>query len=132
MERGASLTLTIELSPELQRRLAEEAARRGLRAEEFAREVLEERLAAHPADPAAAFLESLPRPSPEEVQSLLRAEGAQRVERFEELMGAGPEHDGDEEFDVDEFLRERRKWQWEGAPAFSNPKERPRSTREEP
>jgi hypothetical protein len=40
------MTLIIELSPDLEQRLAEEAAQRGQRAEEFARTVLEERLAA--------------------------------------------------------------------------------------
>jgi hypothetical protein len=38
------MSLTIDLSPELERRLAEEAARRGQGAAEFARSVLEERL----------------------------------------------------------------------------------------
>jgi predicted transcriptional regulator len=39
------MTLTIDLSPELERRLADEAAQRGQQPEEFARTVLEERLA---------------------------------------------------------------------------------------
>jgi plasmid stability protein len=40
------MTLIIELPPEIERRLTEEAARHGQAAEEFARAVLEERLAA--------------------------------------------------------------------------------------
>jgi plasmid stability protein len=39
-----TMTLIIELPPELERRLEEEAARRGQAAGEFARSVLEERL----------------------------------------------------------------------------------------
>src|SRR5207248_246073 len=44
--RGTAMKLIIELSPELEQRLAEEAAQHGQPAEEFARAVLEERLAA--------------------------------------------------------------------------------------
>jgi predicted DNA-binding protein len=42
------MTLTIELPPELQRRLEEEAARVGQRTEEFVRSVLEDRLTSVP------------------------------------------------------------------------------------
>jgi predicted transcriptional regulator len=61
----------------------------------------------------AAFLATLPIPAAEEVQALLRAQGAKPVTRFEDLLGQNVE-DSDE-FDVDEFLQERRRWQWEGA-----------------
>ena len=42
------MTLHIELSPELKRRVSEEAARRGQQSEEFALAVLEEKLAPLP------------------------------------------------------------------------------------
>ena len=113
------MTLTITLSPELQERVVAEAARRGQRAEEFVQAVLEERMAAVPADPIAMCLEGLPRPTPDEIQALLRSSGAKPVKTFAQLLGAGAEQDGEPEFDVDEFLKERRRWQWEGAPAFS-------------
>jgi hypothetical protein len=53
--------------------------------------------------------------------------------QFEVLLEAGHEPDDDEEFDVDVFLRERRRWQWEGAPVFPDASERqpPRSGRQQ-
>jgi hypothetical protein len=83
-------------------------------------------------DSAATFLATLPRPSSEEVQALLRAQGAKQVERFEDLLGDWSEDDEDVEFDVDEFLQERRKWQWEGAPTFPDAQDRSSSAGQQP
>jgi hypothetical protein len=78
-------------------------------------------------DLAAAFLATLSRPSREEVQALLREQGAKPVERFEDLLGDWAGEDGDEEFDVDEFLKARREWQWEGSPGFADAQAEPSS-----
>jgi len=119
------MTLAIQVSPELQRRLAEEAARRGQTVEELAREILEARVGEAPAPAAeASWLARLPRPDPDEVQAILRADGAKPVHHFEELLETASEPDEDEEFDVDDFLQERRRWQWEGAPVFPDALER--------
>jgi hypothetical protein len=118
------MALMINLSPESERLLADEAARRSQGTEEFARAVLEEWLSHHSAGSAAAFLSTLCRPSREEVQMFLREQGAKPVERFEDLLADGPEDDGDEEFDVDQFLEARREWQWEGSPGFADPQAR--------
>lgn len=45
------MTLTIEISPELQRRLHEEASQRGLAADDYARMVLEGKLTTPPVVP---------------------------------------------------------------------------------
>ena len=111
------MTLTIDLPPEMERRLEQEAARRGQNARDFARTVLEEKLASltsgGPEDIEALFAK-LPRATPEEVQSFLRAQGARPVERFEDLLGDfWPENES-----VDDFLEARHRWQQEGSPGF--------------
>lgn len=57
------MTLTIEISPDLQRRLLEEAAQRGLSADDYVRMMLEGKLTAQPVVPkngdAWAILESM-------------------------------------------------------------------------
>ena len=73
-------------------------------------------------DRAAAFLATLPLPTAEEVQSLLRTQGAKPVARFEDLLGRCVE--GGDEFDMDEFLQERGRWQSEGAPMFTDADDR--------
>jgi hypothetical protein len=118
------MTLTIELSPELERRLAEEAARRGQQAGEFARAVLEERLAPDwqpyqrgertPEQILADAFARFPRRSPEDLSELVRQQGIRPITHFEDLLGE--ESEGEEEFDVDAFLAARKQWQWEGRP----------------
>jgi hypothetical protein len=112
------MVLTITLSQELQRRLTAEANRRRQGTEALAHAILEEWLTEQSADSAAAYLAELPRPSREEIQAILQAQGAKPVERFEDLLADWSANDGDAEFDVDRFLRARRAWQWEGAPGF--------------
>jgi predicted transcriptional regulator len=100
------MALTIELSPELEQRLAALAARQGRPVGEVARQVLEDGLAGsaellhREAAPAAN-----PGLSPEELQSWLHEQGARPV-RFEEIFGLGAE--GEDDLDVDEFLAYRR------------------------
>jgi len=118
------MTLTIELSPDLERRLAEEAARRGQAEGEFVREVLEERLAPlggpdrhgerTPAQMLDDFFARFPRSTPEELAELARQQGVHPLPGFEQLLGEGSE--GEDEFDVDAFLAARKRWQWEGHP----------------
>jgi hypothetical protein len=116
------MVLKIELSPDLERRLAEEAARRGQAEEEFARTVLEERLAP-PGEPDRRgertatqilddFFVQFPRSVPAELAELARQQGVTPLPGVEHLLVEGPE--GAEEFDVDAFLAARKRWQWEG------------------
>jgi hypothetical protein len=111
------MALTIELPPELERRLEKEAARCGQDAGDFARSVLEERLASLPGEAPAVspgLPGALPRATLEEVQAFLRAEGARPVERLEDLRGDfWPEDES-----VDDFLAARRRWQQEGSSGF--------------
>jgi hypothetical protein len=111
------MALTIELSPELERRLEKEAARCGQDAGDFARSVLEERLASLPGEAPEARPGppgALPRATPEEVQAFLQAHGAKPVARLEDLRGDfWPEDER-----VDDFLTARRRWQHEGSPGF--------------
>src|SRR4051794_18994726 len=119
------MTLTIELPPELEQRLLEEAARRSQDAQEFARSILQERLAAPdveadgclertPEQMLADFFARSPRHSPAELVELARQQGIQPVTRSEELLGEGPA--GEDEFDVDAFLAARQEWQREVNP----------------
>ena len=118
------MALTIELSPDLERRLAEEAARQGQAVEEFARAVLEGRLAPlggperhgerTPTQMLDDFFARSPRSTAEELAALARQQGVDPVPGFEHLFGEGPE--GKDEFDVDAFLAARKQWQWEGRP----------------
>jgi hypothetical protein len=116
------MALMIELSPELERRLAEKAARRGQGEEEFARTVLEERLALTgeldqseertPKQILADFFARFPRSAPEELAELARQQGVQPFLGLENPLGGAPA--GEDDFDVDAFLAARKQWQWEG------------------
>jgi hypothetical protein len=78
--------LTLNLSPDLERQLCEEAAKRGQAVEEYARIVLETGLASAEAadsDPYAGLL----RRSPEELDALARAQGVPLVIDVDELVG---------------------------------------------
>jgi hypothetical protein len=119
------MTLMIELEPEVERRLAEEAARRGMAVAEFARWVLEERLRGGYPEPdhrlertpeqiVSEFFARVPRRSPEDLAALARQQGILPVTRFEALLGEGPA--GEDEFDVDAFLAARKQWQQQGRP----------------
>src|SRR5438874_2072642 len=94
------MVLTIELSPDLERRLAEEAARQGQAAEQIARAILEERLAP-PGKPHGRaertpeqilndFFVQYPHSPPEELAVLARQQGVHPVPDFELLLGEGP------------------------------------------
>jgi hypothetical protein len=111
------MAVNINLSPEMERRLEEEAARRGQDAEGFARSVLEEKLASLPSEghrPIEALFADLPRAMSEEIQAFLQAQGAKPVERFSDLLGDfWPEDES-----VDDFLEARRRWQLEGGSGF--------------
>jgi len=113
------MTLTLELPPEIMRRLEKEAARRGQTVSEYARAVLEQDLAP-PALPSpdvealANLFVGIPRRSAEDLIALAREQGVKPVERFEDLLGDfWPEDES-----VDDFLEARRQWQREGATGF--------------
>jgi hypothetical protein len=113
------MTLTLELPPEIMRRLEEEATRRGQTVSEYARSVLEHGLAPHapprPDEEALGNLfEGIPRRSAEDLIALAREQGVKPVERFEDLLGDfWPEDER-----VDDFLEARRQWQREGTTGF--------------
>jgi plasmid stability protein len=139
------MTLTIELSPDLERRLAEEAARRGQAAEQFARAVLEERLAPlgegepdrHAERTSKQILDDFfarfPPSTPEELRELAHQQGVHPFPGFEQLLGEGPQ--GEDDFDVDAFLGARKQWQWEGRPpgvGLADPEDRHQSVYRRP
>lgn len=116
------MALVIELSPEVQRRLEEQAAQRRQAPAEYARLVLEEQLAAaghsqSPDEMLAAFLASHPHRGPEDLLELARRQGVSRVKQLEDLLGEGPAP-GDT-FDVDSFLAARKRWHRECGPPDS-------------
>jgi hypothetical protein len=109
------MSITIELSADLQFQLEQQAAQHGQDAGEFARQVLEERLTAPKAQPGARAIGSgLARRPPSELAALARAQGVEPVRRAEDLTGDFWPHDES----VDDFLAARRSWKTEGAPEF--------------
>jgi hypothetical protein len=81
------MTLMIELPPELEQRLEEEAARRGQDVGTFARAVLEEKLAAAPiAPPAWRQLVEIGDSLPDEERARLPADAATNLDHY--LYGA--------------------------------------------
>jgi plasmid stability protein len=115
--------LKIDLTPELERRLAVEAARHGQIPADFARAVLEERLTGTaPASDALAertpeqilsdFFRRYPRRSPGDLLKIAAMQGVQPFARVEDFAAGEPV--SDDEFDVDAFLAARKEWQWEG------------------
>jgi hypothetical protein len=103
------MTLTVELPPEMEQRLEEEAARRGQDTGAVARALLEEKLASLPPGQYAWS-----RATVGEVAALLDASGAKPVQDLRDLQGDfWPEHDS-----VDEFLQSRRSWQHDSGPGF--------------
>ena len=83
------MTLTIELPPELEHRLEEEAARRGQAPAEFVTAVVAEKLGVPPAMavPEEVLYAGLPRRDPAELVELARMQGVKPLD-FDELMQA--------------------------------------------
>jgi plasmid stability protein len=111
-EELITMTLTIELPPELEQRLEQAAARHGQAAAEYARRVLEERLLEvrppSPTDPWAG----MPRRPWSEVIDLAREQGASLSARLEELAG----NFWPEDETCDEFIATVRRWRREENP----------------
>jgi hypothetical protein len=94
------MALTIDLTPDLERRLADEAARLGQPAELFARAILEERLAPSggtnrrdgrtPEQILGDYFARCPRASPEDLAALAREQGIEPVSDFALLRGDRP------------------------------------------
>jgi hypothetical protein len=127
-------SLTIQMTPEMERRLRTTAHERGQAAADCARELLEEKLAeitstqpapAHtePTDPWAG----LPRRAPDELDALATEQGAPLAVRFEDLLGDF----WPEEETCDEFIAALRAWRREGVPRDSGDpsRNRPKRTR---
>lgn len=119
----------IELPPDVERRLAEEAARRGQNVEELAIAILQTRLAAPDQEPdqpvertpehiLSDFSARFPRRSPDDLAELARQQGVQPVARFEDLLGEGPA--GGDEFDIDDFHAARKQWQRDRRPLVTH------------
>jgi hypothetical protein len=109
--------LTIALPPDLERRLSEEAEKRGQGVEEFARTVLEAGVASaqtNNEDPYAG----LPRRSPEELDALARAQGIPLVVDVDDLVGGfWPEDET-----CDEFIAAVRELRREELPPLADTK----------
>jgi plasmid stability protein len=102
--------IAVDLSPELEQQLREDAAREGYDVEAFVRRTLEERLASSGRPTPALAAAGLQQRSPEELLALARDQGVGPVTRFEDLLGDfWPEEES-----VDLFLEARKRWQWEG------------------
>jgi predicted transcriptional regulator len=122
VREGATMALTLNLPPELERRLAEEAAQRGQDVESFAVSVLQQGLtgsgvqhAANQRTPEQIIADSFarfPPGSPEKLTEIARRQGVPVFTSVETL--AGDEPPTDKEFDVDAFLAARKEWQREG------------------
>ena len=103
--------LTINVKPELEQRLQEEAAKRGQAVEEYAGALLEATLAIPSGADANSIWAGLPRRAPEELDALAIAQGAPLAARFEDLIGDfWPEDES-----CDEFIATLRQWRREGA-----------------
>jgi hypothetical protein len=106
------MTLTIELSPDLARRIEAESARLGQTTPEYARTMLEAMLTA-PLDGQPALenplYHGLPRASREELDAILQEQGVKPVECLADLKGDfWPEEDS-----IDEFIATVRRWRRE-------------------
>lgn len=102
------MTLTIELAPEVEKRLEAEARRRGQRVEEFARTVLER------AVPESDLYAGLTRKTPEDFRRLAEAQGVSPVSQFEDLVGDfWPEGE-----DLDDFSKAVKELRSEGGGGF--------------
>jgi hypothetical protein len=85
--------LTIDLPPELEEQLQQEAARRGQGIGEYARMLLEEHLSGFNGQGEGVDrLLRLPRATPEQIEALVRQQGGRPVERIEadgQLLAGG-------------------------------------------
>jgi hypothetical protein len=105
--------LTIEVTPALEQRLKEEAAKSGQSVADVAFAILQERLELPPSGVGApeevhALFEGLPRRTPADLLELAEAQGVKPVERFEDLLGDfWPEDETGEQFLA--WLREGRR-----------------------
>jgi hypothetical protein len=115
MEKGDATmaSVIIELPPELERRLQEEAEKRGQKVGDYARMVLEAGLGARPKETGESIWKGLPRRAPEELDALARSQGAPLAVRTEDLIGDfWPEDES-----CDEFIATVRRWRREGSRA---------------
>lgn len=108
------MTLTIQLPPDLEERLQDEAARRGQAPAEYARAAIEEKLAAPTPGAQNSIYAGLPRRDPQELSELARQQGAPAAVQFDDLMQAAfwPQDESADEFI--RALRERRREGHEG------------------
>lgn len=103
--------LRIEMPPELERRLRQEAEKHGRDAEEYARTLLEGSLAEAATTARPPAWEGLPRRRPEDLDALAQAQGAPLAVRFDDLIGDfWPEDES-----CDEFIAAVRQWRREGS-----------------
>src|SRR5207245_7324682 len=101
----------IEVTPELEQRLQEEAAKRGQSMADVAFAILQEQLEPRAGGAAPeeihALFQRLPRRTPADLLALAEAQGVKPVERFEDLLGDfWPEDETCDEFIA--WLREGR------------------------
>jgi hypothetical protein len=109
------MTLQLVLPPEFERRLLEEAKRRGQTPEECAQALLAQGLEqSRPLLPGG-----VPQSTPEQLLALVQTQGIEPVTDFEELLGDWTDDDTTEDTDVDAFLLARNEWKWEGSPGLS-------------
>jgi hypothetical protein len=105
--------LRIEITPKLEQRLREEAAKRGQPVSDYARTVLEASLPAPPDVADDSIWNGLPRRAPEELDALARSQGAPLAVRAEDLIGKfWPEDES-----CDEIIASTRRWRREGTRA---------------
>jgi plasmid stability protein len=120
------MTLTIELPPEIDRWLKQEAARHGQDVRDYTRALLEQIMNAAESKRERELLPGgVQRRSPVELLTLARAQGVKSVDRFEDLLGDWSDAEDGEEFDVEAFLQARRQWQQEDRFPFAKPDETP-------
>jgi hypothetical protein len=107
------ITLMIEVTPELEQRLLEEAAKSGQSVADVAFAILQQRLVppvggASGPEAIHALFEGLPRRTPADLLELADAQGVKPVERFEDLLGDfWPEEETCDQFLA--WLREGRR-----------------------
>lgn len=102
--------LRIAIPPDLERRLREEAAKRGQGVGDYARMVLEAGLPAPAQVHDDAIWNGLPHHAPEELDALARSQGAPLAVHAEDLIGDfWPEDES-----CDEFIASTRRWRREG------------------
>jgi hypothetical protein len=120
------MTLLIDLPPEIERWLEQEAARHGQGVSDYARVLLQEIATAAMHRSERPLPGGVRRRSTAELLALAREQGVKPAQRFEDLLGDEADPDNKDEFDVDAFLEARRRWQQEGPGfPFDDPAENP-------